>query len=235
VNDYGYDDPRGLAARLKNGKNFARSPEEILKSVRSSNLQEYWKNPDDGLNNPELFLMPDGWLRSVRLFEIIRALIPPEQNPKILEIGSNVGRNLMMLWFGKYRILTGIELSERAIVMMRKTFCDSMSITVHAGEIEKLIYNLTTNSFDIIFTMAVLEHLPPQSEHVFSQIVRVMKQYLVTVEDERSLSWRHFPRRYDTVFKSFGLKQVKTIKNIDGLPRSFVCRIFRKEVMKNDE
>lgn len=193
-------------------------------------LLEYWRNPKDGLNEPMMYLRPIGWLRSVQLYRIISELIPVFEQPKILEIGSNIGRNLMILKFGNYTNLSGIEVSEEAIALMRKVFPTSNNkITTYLGPVEELIHTLKTDEFDIIFTMAVLEHLPLESVHVFKQMVRVTRKYLVTIEDERCTSWRHFPRRYDKVFKKLGLKQIRVIKRIDGLSSAFVCRIFKKE------
>lgn len=192
-------------------------------------LLDFWQNPNDGANTPESYLKPNEWRRSVQLCEIISELIPVSSQPKILEIGSNTGRNLMLLRFGGYQFLTGLELSVNAVKMMRDTFTDAKNMDIKVGEVEKLIYDLTTDSFDIIFTMAVLQHLPPESEHIFKQIIRVMRGYLVTIEDERWVSWRHFPRRYDRLFGRLGLKQVKVVKNLDGLSKSYICRIFKKE------
>lgn len=191
-------------------------------------LLKYWLNPNDR-NDPENYLEPSGWLRSVQLYELLRDIAPPESNPKILELGCNVGRNLMLLRFGGYQSLTGIELNENAVTIMRRTFQDANKINIQIGEIEKRIYDLKTESFDIIFTMAVLQHLPPESEHIFKQIIRVMRGYLVTIEDEGQVSWRHFPRRYDRVFVKLGLKQIKVVKKLNGLGKSFICRVFKKE------
>lgn len=196
----------------------------------SKKLLDYWRNPNDGMNAPKGYLTPRTWVRSVRLYDLLRDLIAPESNPKILELGCNVGRNLMLLHFGGYQCLTGIELNENAVTLMRRTFTDANKLHIQIGEIEKHIYDMPTESFDIIFTMAVLQHLPPESEHIFKEIIRVMKGYLVLTEDEKQTSWRHYPRRYDRVFTKLGIKQIKVVKNLDGLNKSFVCRIFEKEI-----
>ena len=192
-------------------------------------LQEYWKSPNDGMNDPELYYHPENWPRSVQLCNIIRKLIPAEEEPSILEIGCNVGRNLIMLYFAQYSNLAAIEISHEAICLMRKTFPASMNFDIKAGAVEERIYDIRDSSFDIVFTMAVLQHLPSESEHVFAELARVCDKYLITIEDEKHKSWRHFPRRYDTVFADLGMKQVKVIKKVDGLSSKFCCRIFRKE------
>ncbi len=191
-------------------------------------LREYWKNPSDGLNDPFQYLFPDGWLRSVRLYDVIHDLIPPNETPSILELGTNIGRNLMMLMFGNYENLHGIELSEIAVQHMLDWFPKSQTIKIQIGAIENLLYDIVQDEFDIVFTMAVFEHLPIESEYVFKQIANITKQYLITIEDEKCTSWRHFPRSYDKVFKPLGMKQIKVIKRFSGL-RTFVCRVFKKE------
>lgn len=191
-------------------------------------ILKYWKSPDDGTNEPWMYLRPRNWYRSIHLYSIISDLISAAEQPRILEIGCNIGRNLMTLRFGDYIRLFGIELSERAVEVMRIIFPLSDDFKIYTGEVERWIPTLKTDSFDIVFTMAVLQHLPPESEHVFKQLVRITKRYLVVIEDEKRQSWRHFPRRYDEVFKPLGLKQIKVIKKIDGLSKPFKCRIFRK-------
>ena len=192
-------------------------------------LLDYWTAPNDGSNDAIHYLRPNAWLRSVQLHSIINSLIPPGENPAIMEIGCNVGRNLMILKFGNYDNLTGIELSEIAISLMYHIFPISTTFKIHTGPVEQIIRTLDAEKFDIIFTMAVFEHLPPESEHVFAEIVRTCKKYLITIEDERCISWRHFPRKYCDVFKLLGMKQIQVIKEVSGLSKNFVCRIFRKE------
>ena len=229
-----YIDPRSIYSEENIRKCRTRTPEEILKQIRSEeplrkDLLDYWQNPNDGLNDPEKYLDPIGWVRSYHLYDLISELIPREQKPRVLELGSNVGRNLLMLRFGGYQDLTGIELSKSAVNLMRKTFPTAITIKILVGEIEKLMYDLRSRSFDIVFTMAVLEHLPVESEHVFKEMARVTNTYLITIEDEKCTSWRHFPRQYDKIFKRVGMKQVMAEKNLVGLSKSFVCRVFKKE------
>lgn len=194
---------------------------------RKKRIQEYFKDPADGLNEPMNYLQPVNWYRTLQLTEIINELYPATDNPKILEIGTNIGRNLMMLRFDGYTNLHGIELSEEAIRLMREVFPLSNEFQIHTGEVENLIYKLMSNHFDVVFTMAVLQHIPPESDHIFKQIVRVTKGFLITIEDEKSSGWRHIPRRYNKIFEPLGLEQIQTIKKIERLGKCFVGRIFK--------
>ena len=78
--------------------------------------------------------------------------------------------------------------------------------------------------------MAVLEHIHPDSEFVFSERVRIAKNFLITIEDERGLSWKHSPRNYRRVFESRGAVQVWGFAcgEVKGLSPTYVARIFRK-------
>lgn len=73
---------------------------------------------------------------------------------------------------------------------------------------EEGLPSMQINSYDLVFTMAVLEHLHKDSEYVFKDIARIAKQYLLTIEDESGISKRHFPRNYQAIFEPLGLKQI---------------------------
>ena len=78
--------------------------------------------------------------------------------------------------------------------------------------------------------MAVLEHIHPESTKVFSELVRITKKYLITIENEKHFHWRSFVREYKKIFESLGLKQLEMIhcKDIQGLGKTYYARIFRK-------
>jgi hypothetical protein len=76
--------------------------------------------------------------------------------------------------------------------------------------------------------MAVLEHLHPDSEWVFAEMVRVCQRLLITIEDEGGRSSHHTPRNYRTVFEGLGLEQIAEIdpRGLGDLPREFRARVF---------
>lgn len=117
---------------------------------------------------------------------------------------------------------------------MHKTYPDMFNIIkVYNKPIEDSIHNFEYNSFDLVFTMAVLEHIHTDSEFIFPHIVRITKKILVTIEDEKGISRRHFPRNYKKVFESLMMRQIEEIScrkiQVCGLNRNFVARIFKKE------
>ncbi|MDH7490469.1 MAG: class I SAM-dependent methyltransferase [Anaerolineae bacterium] len=149
----------------------------------------------------------------------------------LLEIGCNVGRNLYYLFTAGFTDLTGIEISAQAVDVLKATFPDmAQRIRIHNAAAESVLPILETNSFEIVFTMAVLEHIHRDSEWLFGEIVRVTRGYLITIEDEEHISWRHFPRNYRKVFERLGLRQIHSedCSAIPGLGPGFVARIFQK-------
>ena len=96
--------------------------------------------------------------------------------------------------------------------------------------VEEIIREFRDCEFGIVFTMAVLEYIHTDSEWIFPEMVRVTKDFLITIEDERCISWRHFPRNYKKVFESLGMKQVQEFNcgEVGILNSGFFARIFRK-------
>ncbi len=214
-----YDDPRSIF-----------SPERMKHSLIKDKLRDYWRNPpsQDG-NNPMDYYNSDDWMRSAYLVNYIKTILGLTKEAKILEIGSGVGRNLAVLKFSGYGQLMGLELSDTSIITMRDMMPVLRNISVYRGPAEQSIKYHKTNSFDLVFTVAVLEHIP-DSTRFFNQIVRVTSKYLLTLEDEKTVSDRHFPRNYEKIFSRLGMKQIHTEKNIPGCCRGFRLRLFEKEI-----
>ncbi|MDP3787110.1 MAG: class I SAM-dependent methyltransferase [Candidatus Omnitrophota bacterium] len=192
-------------------------------------LQEYWRAPYDGKNIPSEYLKDRE--RSIFLLNLAKRYI--EEGQKVLEIGCNVGRNLNELFLSGFYDLSGVEISKNAVEMMRKAYPDMAGkIKIYNGAVESFIEDFKDNSFDLVFTMAVLEHIPTESEFIFSHMARIAKKNLITIEDERGLSWRHFPRNYKKIFEKLGLKQIQEISlrdvRVPGLSSNFVARVFKK-------
>ena len=125
----------------------------------------------------------------------------------------------------------GIEISQDAIQLLKQTYPEMASlIKIYNTPVEEIIRIFTEGQFDVTFTMAVLEHIHTNSEWIFSEIVRTTNNYLITIEDECCLSWRHFPRNHKKVFEPLGMKQIEVINCGDttGLSSDFFARVFKK-------
>jgi SAM-dependent methyltransferase len=189
-----------------------------LRPASKDQIHRYWKAPDDGSNLPQDYLDPKGGqARS----EFLLSLIDLPKAASILEVGCNVGRNLNCLHKAGYTNLTGIELSEQAVEILRREFPHITDIRV--GAAEDILPTL--EQFDLVFTMAVLVHIHPTSEDaVFPELARIAKK-LIVIEDERSNTWRHFRRQYRPIFEDLGMQQVHEVQPV-GLPESYLARTF---------
>jgi SAM-dependent methyltransferase len=193
-------------------------------------IHRYWRKPSDDANRPEDYAeMPEMRGRSALLRELVGTRAGDD--PNVLEIGCNVGRNLDHLLHTGVRRLTGIEISEPPVKMMRQVYPELASTArILNMPVEDAIKNLGDGEFDLVYTMAVLEHIHPDSEWVFGEMVRVTRNLIITIEDEESVSGRHFPRRYKRIFEPLGMQQIEERKcdSISGFDRSFVARVFVK-------
>jgi len=191
-------------------------------------LLEYWKNPWDGRNLPQSLL--EGHERSVFLLHLVQQYTQP--GASVMEIGCNAGRNLHYLFEAGITNLSAVEVSEEAIKLLRSTYPEMASqITIFNAPAEDLFPSFPENSTELIYTMAVLEHIHKDSEWLFNEIARVARTTVITIEDEQHVSWRHFPRNYRSVFESLGLTQVieHDCTDISGLGTGFVARVFQKQ------
>ncbi|MCY1523743.1 hypothetical protein D9M68_586490 [compost metagenome] len=96
------------------------------------------------------------------------------------------------------------------------------------GAIEDVIKTISSKRYDVIFSMAVMIHLPPESDWIFKEIARKAKKKIILFEGEggEDTSVRHFPRNYKRIFARLKRPQIEQIWPVPGLPRSYVCRVF---------
>jgi SAM-dependent methyltransferase len=187
-------------------------------------LHAFWRAPD-APNRPEEYVGHTG--RSRFLVEFVRPYVGPE--PTILEIGCNVGRNLAHLYDAGYRHLTGIEINGDALRLLADTYPEmAQASRLINAPVEDAIREIPDGSIDLVYTMAVLEHIHPDSEWIFDDIVRISRRAVVTVEDEHGTSIRHTPRDYRQIFESRGLHQVahQSIDAEGGFGTAFEARVF---------
>jgi len=200
---------------------------KILRRRKSSaQLHDFWRRPDPA-NRPSGYL--EGADRSLFLTEIVNHHVP--RQAEILEIGCNVGRNLHYLATAGFTKLSGIEINEEAVRLLRVTFPElAQTVQIWNEPVENAITKFHDRQFGLVYTMAVLEHIHPDSEWIFAEMARITSDVLVTIEDERGVSWRHFPRDYGALFRGLGLQQVdvRDCDDIEGLGSDFRARVFKK-------
>jgi len=151
-----------------------------------------------------------------------------------LEIGCNVGRNINYLYINSYKNLEAIEISSDALNLFEQNYPDTyQNVTIRNQPVEEALPEIEENRFDLIFTMAVLEHIHDKNdEWLFNEIVNKTSKYMLTIEDESKSSWRHFPRNYRNVFERAGMEQILEERcNLEnhGLSDVFMVRLFIKK------
>ena len=198
----------------------------IIRQKNREHLHNYWMNPNDRFNSPELYLQ--GKDRSEFLVTMIKDL-QVENSIPIMELGCNVGRNLNELFCSGFRNLSGIEINQNATGLMRKSYPELSKITIHNHSIENKIRDFKDSEFGIVFTMAVLMHIHKDSHWVFEEIARITGRYLVTIEDEKGKARKNFPRDYGKIFEKLGMVQVRCIVD-DGtiFGKDYRLRVFKK-------
>ena len=190
-------------------------------------IHDFWKNAN-GKNSPEKYLSGE------EKTEFIISKISEISNKSdvILEIGCNAGRNLNGLLQAGYKNLVGIEINYNAIMVMEKEFPGMYKeIKIYNFPAETILPYLLENSIDVIFTMAVLEHIHFNSENIISEnIKRIARKNIITIEDEYTKSDRHLPRNYKYIFESEKFIQIewKRKLKIAGLSGRYIYRLFKR-------
>jgi len=199
----------------------------IHPQIKRMHVQHFWKNPDIS-NAPASYTI--GMERSSFLIRHACQHVPV--GGKILEIGCNVGRNLNTFYHAGYKRIEGIEINPGAIALMKNQYPEmvrSPDFKIYNNPVEEVIGKLP-DDYDLVFTMAVLEHIPPASEHILPEICRLARNgVIITVEDELNNTSRHFAREYRKIFEKLGRKQVyqENCAHIPGLGEPFWLRVFK--------
>jgi SAM-dependent methyltransferase len=151
-------------------------------------------------NDPAEYVGPIG--RSRILAELI-ADLPREA--RILEIGCNVGRNLAHLFDSGWSDVSGVEINPHAVELLRETYPQLRDAEIYVGPAEDVLPKVPNDSYDLVFTMAVLEHIHPSSEIVFDRMVAIAPRVLA-IEPRGSLSHRTYPHDIPALFRSRGMR-----------------------------
>lgn len=194
-------------------------------------LYEFWRQPTPPGNSSHDYIRQVG--RSMVLRELISDL--PE-TARILEVGCNVGRNLAYLHDNGYRQVEGVEINPHAVELLRTTYPQLADVPVHVGPAEEVLPGLPDDGYDLVYTMAVLEHIHPDHSTVFDEIVRIGRSVLA-IEPSGGVSHRQFPHDIPKVFTSRGLRLVSARSMADfpetardkAIAKYFAFRFSRRE------
>jgi len=97
-----------------------------------------------------------------------------DRSIKILEVGCNVGNQLMLLQKMGFNNLYGVEINEYAVEEAKKRTND---ICIMQGSVYNLPYE--NNEFDLVFTSGVLIHISPKNIfQAMKEIYRCSNKYI---------------------------------------------------------
>jgi 2-polyprenyl-3-methyl-5-hydroxy-6-metoxy-1,4-benzoquinol methylase len=82
--------------------------------------------------------------------------------------------------------------------------------------------------YDLIFSLAVLEHVHYDSDWIFKKLASRC-DWLLTIEDEEAWTAYHFPRAYGQIFAELGMTETYTDNDLlaIGLGSTFRARLFK--------
>lgn len=153
----------------------------------------------------------------------------------VLELGCNVGRNLNGFLKAGYYRLNGVEINPNTKHHRQAHYpALAETATIHYMPIEAFLGLFEGDGFDLVYTMAVLEHIHPDSwAFVAENLHNLVKPggRLITIEDEANHIGLDFvfARNYSVLGK-FGFQLVMSTDAdmVPGLKDGYVARVFKR-------
>jgi SAM-dependent methyltransferase len=223
----------------------------LFSGARSGNSSTEYDSIEEGYQNrSKQSLRKGNYTKTNNTSILLRSLIDEytgDKDVSVLEIGCNAGRNLICLYDSGYRNLSGVELNSAAIELMREEFPEleeDANITV--SRIQNIIGDFDDNQFDVVYTMAVLQHIDRDTEDLFSEMARITKDILIINEAESDAetfnSAQFVFRDYHDIFSKQGMHELdhlvegtseanRKISNLDGdmtNHQNYTVRVFSK-------
>ena len=121
--------------------------------------------------------------------ERVRALLDErvDTTDPVLELGCSSGRHLRHLQEEGYDDLHGIDVNADAFEVMVDEYPElAHAMRFYADPIEDVVPDLDDDAFGAVFSVETLQHVHPENEWVFDELVRVADDLIVTVEHEGS-------------------------------------------------
>lgn len=197
-----------------------------IKQYSLEQVHQFWEKGTAANNQPEDYLHAP-LERSRLLYRLLKRL--DLSDPSLLELGCNVGRNLNYLLGCGLRKLSGIEINPRAIELMQQHYPLLFDrARIYNLPAEDVLAMFGNGEFDVVYTMAVLVHIHPDSEWIFAELARIATRGIVLVEDEQVSSLWHFPRNYRSIFEALDFMQIHE-EPCTGLEDmgSYTARVFK--------
>lgn len=191
---------------------------------------EYWKkkaNKAKG-NRPCDYLNKETAINDFLNSIMVGCKIP--RSSEILEVGCNVATNLNEMRKHGYKRVYGIEINRAVVPVIAKEYpCIDLN-KIRIGDAKDELARHSANSFDFVFSMAVLMHMHPSDGSIFKDIARVSRKYICTIEPEHASCAYVFPRNYKRVFERLGYKELYStvIPETISVYNGYTIRLFIK-------
>jgi SAM-dependent methyltransferase len=150
--------------------------------VNSEEIRRQWAERS-GEFSPEYYAYygPNG--TSERVLGLLDRYV--DRDARVLELGCSSGRHLAHLYEHGFENLSGIDVNDEAFEVMAATYPDLADAgTFHRGAIEDVVVGFEDGRFDAVYSVQTLQHVHPDAEWVFEELVRITDDLLVTVENE---------------------------------------------------
>ena len=148
-----------------------------------------------------------------------------ERSKKILEIGSNIGMQLLCLQKMGFKNLYGIEPQDYAIQLSKDK---TKNINIIKGDAFDIPFK--DEFFDIVFTSGVLIHIHKQNiKKAIREIYRCSNRYIwgfeyyadkyteILYRGQKNLLWKaNFPKIYMDTFPDLKIVKIKVLKYLEN-------------------
>ena len=148
-----------------------------------------------------------------------------DRNARILEIGSNIGNQLLLLQKMGFKNLYGIEINSHAIEFSKRR---TKNINIIQGSSFDIPFK--NDYFDIVFTSGLLIHINPRDiEKAMKEIYRCSRKYIWGLEyyseeyqeilyrGEENLLWKaNFSKLYLGLFDGLGFIKEKKLEYLNN-------------------
>lgn len=160
------------------------------------------------------------------------------RNIKILEVGSNIGNQLLLLQKLGFKNLYGIEINSYAVEF-------SKSRTRNINIIQGTVFDIPFKDryFDLVFTSGLLIHISPSDiTMAMKEICRCTKKYIwgfeyyadkyaeIVYRGKKNLLWKaNFPKLYHDLFPDLELVKEERLKYLDN-DNIDIMFLFKKKI-----
>lgn len=162
-------------------------------------LHTFFRGPAPQGNHPDAFIPYVG-----RSHVLLLLMEDVPKDARVLEIGCGVGRNLAYLADHGYTNLEGVEINTHAVDLLRKTYPQLDDTVVHVGAAEDILPTLD-GPYGLVFTVAVLTMIHPDSINIWDEICRLTDDVLAIEIAQPVNASRHYPHDLPALFGERGL------------------------------